>query len=446
MAKRSLIPLLLVALLAMTWASPGFGLAQTPQGCIPMEGSDQCLPTAPESKLVDTAQPVFSDPTHVTNPLNPISQLESVVLLGRVERLPFRTEVTLLPETKTIELNGQQVEVLVSQYAAYLDGRITEVAIDLYAQADDGSVWYLGEDVYDYEDGVVSSTEGTWHAGVDGPAAMIMPANPQAGDVYRPENIPGIVYEEVSVISTNQTVTGPQGPTSGAIVNRELHQDGTTEGKIFAPGYGEFLTGQGGELEALALSVPTDALSGPPPAELETLTTGALSIFDAAESEDWTAADTTLDGMLAAWETYEAGDQPPLLENQMSTALVYLVAAVDSHQPEESRQAAIEVARAGLDFELRHRPVVEIDLGRFDLMARQVLVDAAADDAAGITSDVTTLEWMWDRVAHSVDQATADQIESQLTELRTAADDEDVEAAVAAAAQLQALLAPTINA
>jgi hypothetical protein len=125
----------------------------------------------------------------------------------------------------------------------------------------------------------------------------------------------------------------------------------------------------------------------------------------------------------------------------MSTALVYLVAAVDSHQPAESRQAAIEVARAGLDFELRYRPVVEIDLGRFDLMSRQILVDVAADDAAGITSDVTTLEWMWDRVSHSVDQDTAAQIESQLTELRTAADDEDLEAAAAGAANLQELLA-----
>ena len=59
---------------------------------------------------------------------------------------------------------------------AYLDGRIHEVALDWYAQADDGSAWYFGEDVFNYEDGKVADTEGTWIVGGETPAAMIMPA------------------------------------------------------------------------------------------------------------------------------------------------------------------------------------------------------------------------------------------------------------------------------
>ena len=47
--------------------------------------------------------------------------------------------------------------------------------------------------------------------------------------------------------------------------------DGTTEDKTFAPGYGEFYTAGGGDVEALALAVPTDAASGPTPAELQPL-------------------------------------------------------------------------------------------------------------------------------------------------------------------------------
>ena len=78
-----------------------------------------------------------------------------------------------------------------SQYVAFLDGRIQEVAYDFYAQADDGSVWYLGEDVFNFADGAIVDTHGTWIAGKDGPGAMIMPADPQIGDTYRPENIPG---------------------------------------------------------------------------------------------------------------------------------------------------------------------------------------------------------------------------------------------------------------
>jgi hypothetical protein len=99
-----------------------------------------------------------------------------------------RGETTLLPGTRTIEWDGQKIATLASQYTAYRNGRIEEVALDRYAQADDGSVWSFGEDVVDYEDGSVSTTEGTWLAGVEGPPAIIMPGKPRVGDVFRPSS------------------------------------------------------------------------------------------------------------------------------------------------------------------------------------------------------------------------------------------------------------------
>jgi hypothetical protein len=36
-------------------------------------------------------------------------------------------------------------------------------------------------------------------AGREGPPAMIMLAHPRVGDVFRTENVPGIVFEEVTV-------------------------------------------------------------------------------------------------------------------------------------------------------------------------------------------------------------------------------------------------------
>ena len=122
--------------------------------------------------------PRFSDPTVVDNTLFPVSQQKAVVFVGHVDGKPFRTEVTLLPFTRIIDWGGQRIETLVSQYTAYLDGRIQEVAYDLYAQADDGSVWYFGEDVADLAKGAIATKEGTWLAGKDGPAQMIMPGRP----------------------------------------------------------------------------------------------------------------------------------------------------------------------------------------------------------------------------------------------------------------------------
>src|SRR5207245_1431212 len=71
---------------------------------------------APSSARVDLAPPVFSNPTKITNPLFPISELHSAVLLGHVSGKPFRTETTLLPRTEKVVWQAQAVEVLRSQY------------------------------------------------------------------------------------------------------------------------------------------------------------------------------------------------------------------------------------------------------------------------------------------------------------------------------------------
>jgi hypothetical protein len=398
------------------------------------------LPTAPQGKRVDLATPSFSDPTSVTNPLFPASKQESVLMVGRVDGKPFRTEVTLLPDTRIIEWQGQQVETLVSQYTAYLDGRIHEVAYDFYAQADDGSVWYFGEDVFNFKDGYIADTHGTWIAGKDGPAAMIMPSDPKVGDVYRPENIPGFVFEEVTVKSTDKTIDGPLGPIVGGLVVEELHMDGTTEDKTFAPGYGEFYTAGGGDVEALALAVPTDAASGPTPAELQTLSSGAPAVFDAARSGNWDAASTTVEKMSAAWETYRAGEVPRLIEPRMSDALGSLAEAVDARDATQAQQAAVDASQWSLDLQLRYRPPADIDRARFDLWAARLTLDAAAGDAAAVNGDLFTLDYIRDRILHTLDGAEATRVNSALEELQTAVDEEDLAAASDAAERLRDIL------
>ncbi len=399
------------------------------------------LQVAPDANRVDLAMPTFSHPTEITNPLFPISRQASVLMLGQVGGLPFRTEVTLLPETRVIEWEGQRVEVAVSQYSAYLDGKITEVAIDLYAQADDGSVWYFGEDVFDFRDGAIVVTEGTWLAGRDGPAAMIMPGNPQVGDVYRPENAPGFVFEQVTVSAIGQSLDGPLGPIAGGMISDELHADGTHEQKIFAPGYGEFLTGDGIDLEALALAVPTDALSAPVPTELTTLSDGALAVFDAAAAGAWTDASTTAADMAAAWEAYRGGDVPRLIEPLMTDALDVLGSAVASQNAAQTRQAAIEVARFAFDLQLRYRPVVEVDLARMDLWAAQLIVDEAAGDEAAFRADAFALDYVRDRVVHALNAADRVAVHSALGAIQGAVVEGDMAAGAEGAGQLRDLLA-----
>jgi hypothetical protein len=386
------------------------------------EGGTGC---APASKRVDLYQPSFSDPTHITNPFFPTSTLTQVVQLGEEAHEPARVEITLLPETRTIEWDGREVETVVRQFIAYSDGLVVEVALDFLAQADDGSVWYFGEDVFNYEDGIVADRDGTWLAGRDGPAGMIMPAHPKVGDVYRPENIPGLVFEEVTVTATGETMDGPWGPIEGAIRTREQIEKNVFEDKAFAPGYGEFHIQTEDELIDLALALPPDARPGPPPAELVALSTGAASVFEAAGSGEWKAASAGLATMNPAWAAIPAGGAPRLLCEQMGEALAHLDDALEGGKLVRARQAAVDAAHAALDLQLLHRPPAAVDVDRLAVWARQVLIDAGADDPGAVAGDIAVLETIAARVRHSLDAAAAARLDARVATIRRAADDDD---------------------
>jgi hypothetical protein len=395
---------------------------------------------APARERVDLAVPTFSHPTEITNPLFPISRLRSAVLLGHEGPKPFRSETTLLPVTDKIRWNGRQIETLVSQYVAYANGRLEEVARDRYAQADDGSVWYFGEDVMDYEQGVVALTEGTWLAGREGPASMIMPAHPKVGDVFRLENIPGIVFEEVHVGAVGRTVQAAAGPVGGAMLAEELHSDGSYDHKIYAPGYGEFRTTGSGDLEALAVAVPADALPGPAPAGLNDLLTGSIGILELARLGDWEGVPSVLARMQREWSTLLTRHQPPLVASRLSDAQARLARGAKKKKVERIAQPSIDVAQSTLDLLLRYRPAVEIDAARFRLWTQQLRVDAAAQDLAGVTGDVAVLEWIRDRFASAIPANARTDFDKHLRDLRAAVDVKNLRAAADHAARLSSRL------
>ncbi|CAN5228396.1 hypothetical protein BH18ACT4_BH18ACT4_05470 [soil metagenome] len=379
-----------------------FGLSATSAAAATRVGAEARAGASVEAAVaggrVDLETPSVSDPTSITNPRFPISDLTQVIQLGEEDGVELRHEITLLDATKVIEWNGQRVETVVSQFVAYGDGLILEVALDYFAQADDGSVWYFGEDVSNYEDGVVVDHDGTWLAGRDGPPGMIMPADPQVGDVYRPENIPGLVFEEVTVTAVDQTVNGPTGPVPGAIFVQEELQDGTLEDKVFAPGYGEFRARveTEGELVTVAVAVPTDAVGGAVPRELTVLSSGATDIF---RTTRWDRISSTIETMNSAWATYQRGDVPELLQAEMTESLDALVAAVHRRDVSATQQAAVDVALAALDLELQYRAVGDIDRARLGVWQRQLTLDRVTHDAAGVASDKAIIDAIRDRLS-----------------------------------------------
>jgi hypothetical protein len=407
--------------------------------CVKNEQGTGCLPVAPDSARVDLGKPGFSDPGRISNTRFPIGELTQVVQLGHEAGEPLRVEVSRLPGAKVLEWDGQRVGTVRSQFVAYRGGRIQEVAIDYYAQADDGSVWYFGEDVANYENGVVADHNGTWLAGKDGAPGMIMPGAPEVGDVYRPENIPGLVFEQDTIRSTGETVDGPRGPVQGAALVQELLMDGTLEEKAFVPGYGEFRAKAKDELVTVALAVPVDTAGGSVPARLTALAGGAAEVFDAAGAGRWPAVRARVGSMDAAWKRLAGGEVPKLLAGQLTTTMGALTKAAAGRDPARVGQAALRVEQAALDLQLRWRAPAEVDVDRLDLWARQLLVDAAAKDQGAVAGDAATLRVIWDRAGHQAEPA-AERVAAALAALGKVATGTDLEAAGAAVPPLRTAL------
>lgn len=403
------------------------------------------LPLAAESARIDLGSPTFSDPTTIDNPLFPVSTLHATVTLGNDEGVPVKVETSVLPDTRTFDVNGQpSVEAVGMLIVEYQHGRILDAAIKWYARADDGSVWWLGEEVFGYEDGVLADTEGTWFAGPDRQITMIMPGDPQVGQVYRPESEPDSI-EEYTVSEVGLTIAGPRGPIDGAMVVQENHtMEGVYEDKWFAPGYGEFAAGLGDSWEEIAIAVPVDATPGPVPAELATLADGAMAIVDAAAAGDWETVATRHEVMLSAWDAYQAAhDVPPMLVDQMKRALTSLagdrlVLAAEAQNAEGTANAALDVANAAVDLQLQFLAPAEVERARFELWARQLVVDANRMEVSPgfIAGDVATLEWLLRRFGHSLDATALASVEELLGALRVAAHEEDINAAIELAPHL----------
>ena len=359
-------------------------------------------PVAPATGgRVDLTIPKFSHGTTITNRLFPITTTKQMMSFGHEGPTVLRQETTLLNRTRTLRVNGQDVQVVVSQFVAHGDGQIVETAIDYFAQADDGSVWYFGEDVSTYENGVVASHNGTWLAGRDGPPGMIMPAHPKVGDVYRPENIPGLVFEETTVKATNLNVPGPSGTIHGAIRVEEHPADGDVETKIYAPGYGEFeATVPASDEHVLSgVAVPTDVRGGSEPIPLNALSDRGRSIYDGAASTSLKDLRSVAAAAHTAWNQLASTKPPALLAANVEGALDELDAALASRKRADIAQAGLHIEFATTDLEMQYTDYREVDHDRAGSWGRQRKLDEAAGDTAAVASDKVIGRSIRDRLA-----------------------------------------------
>jgi hypothetical protein len=150
--------------------------------------------------------------------------------------------VTATSETKRIA-NGVTARVVRDTVTE--DGELIEDTFDWYAQDEDGNIWYLGEDTAEFEDGEVTTTAGSFEAGVDGAeAGIIMPADPEDGMRYRQEYYEGEAEDNGEVLSVEERAEVPFGSFDGVLLTKDTItiEPDVLEYKLYAPGVGPVLT------------------------------------------------------------------------------------------------------------------------------------------------------------------------------------------------------------
>ena len=173
----------------------------------------------------------------VTNPLFPLTPGTTYIYEGTRDGVPRHAEVSVTNETKII----MGVVCVVVRDVLTSNNALVEKTTDWYAQDKDGNVWYFGEDTAEYENGAVTSTAGTWLAGVDGALpGMIMKASPVVGDAYRQEYRPGEAEDFAKVLQLDASWEVPAGSYTHVVVTEDtdLLDTAKLEQKYYAPGVG----------------------------------------------------------------------------------------------------------------------------------------------------------------------------------------------------------------
>jgi hypothetical protein len=167
-----------------------------------------------------------------------------------------RVVVTVTSETRDIA-NGVVARVVRDTVTE--DGQLIEDTRDWYAQDGEGNVWYLGEETAEFENGDLTTREGSFEAGVDGALpGIIMPAEPEVGISYRQEYYKGEAEDNGAVLAVDQQVDVAKGHFDEVLLTADTItiEPDVLEYKLYAPDVGLVLamgiSGGGGREELVA--------------------------------------------------------------------------------------------------------------------------------------------------------------------------------------------------
>ena len=176
---------------------------------------------------------------NVNNPFFPLTPGTTLVYTGTKDG--GNALDLSITTSRTVVIDGVTTRVVEDRL--YLDNVLSERTSDYFAQDRCGNVWYFGEDTAELDArGRVVSTEGSFHAGVDGAQpGVVMQAVPEVGREFRQEWYAGHAEDQFHVIDLKSRVKVPFGSFSDALRTQEttsLEPD-VVDNKYYVRGVGE---------------------------------------------------------------------------------------------------------------------------------------------------------------------------------------------------------------
>jgi len=216
------------------------GVTQQPSVAPPATLAPTSSPAAPEGTIGPDS---WKDPTNfvaaIDNAWLPFKPGTVLRYTGTKDGERAKVVTTVTSRTEVVA----GVTCVVVDDKLFLNGKIAENTLDYYVQDVAGNVWYFGEDTQELdENGNIVSTEGSWHAGVDGAVpGIFMEANPVVGHAFQQEYLKGQAEDHFEVLSLSESITVPAGTYTEALLTKEwtpLEPD-VLDHKFYVRGIGE---------------------------------------------------------------------------------------------------------------------------------------------------------------------------------------------------------------
>ena len=181
---------------------------------------------------------------------------------------------------------------------------------------------------------------------------------------------------------------------------------------------------------------PATLPAGVVPQELVTIEAAAEDIIDFAPSGNWDKINQDVADIEEAWKAYE----PQLkkdgaaqeVNDLMTSALAALKTASQSKDASGTMQGSNNVSAAVVELFALYNPVIPADIGRLDVLERQVILDVAAQDFSAAMETMAKTRSAWESVKASVlehsGKDVAAQFEASLEAQVAALDAKDIEA------------------